>query len=129
MKRLLSILALAGAACGPGVYTRAEVVYAEPAQYVYVVPMDRLVFVTRDVLVNDGYAVFRVEEEGPNRIIWARRGDDEVVRVFLTPNGERVAVRSLMEVRDRGRHKGWVRQGRAENVVHDLDLRLRADKH
>ncbi|HYT04715.1 MAG TPA: hypothetical protein VEM13_07520 [Gemmatimonadales bacterium] len=129
MKRILPFLALAVAACGPGVYTRAEVVYAEPAQYVYVVPVERVVVVTRDVLMRRGYAVYRVEEAGPNRIIWARRGDDEVVRVFVNPEGQRVMIRGLNEARDRGKHKGWVRKGRAEDVITDVDVRLRAEAH
>jgi len=69
MQRPNLILVLALAACGPGAYTRAEVVYAEPPQYVYVVPAERVVVVTREVLVNRGYVVYRVEQAGPNRII------------------------------------------------------------
>jgi len=48
--------------------------------------------------------------------------------VFVNPEGERVVVRGLTEARDRGRHKGWVRKGRAEDVVADVDVRLRAEK-
>jgi len=129
MRRLYLAPVLALAACGPGVYTRAEVVYAEPAKYVYVVPPERVVVVTREVLVNRGYVVYRVQRAGPNRIIWARRGDDEIVRVFVNPEGERVVVRGLSEARDRGRHKGWLRKGRAEDVVADVDVRLRGEKH
>ena len=129
MQRPNLILVLALAACGPGAYTRAEVVYAEPPQYVYVVPAERVVVVTREVLVNRGYVVYRVEQAGPNRIIWARRGDDEVVRVFVNHEGERVIVRGLTEGRQRGRHRGWVRKGRAEEVITDIDVRLRAEKH
>jgi hypothetical protein len=125
------------AACGPGIYTRAEVVYAEPAQYEYVVPVERVVVVTREVLVERGYTVYRVEEDGPNRIVWARRhrhGDEdededegEVVRVFVTPQGQRVLVRGLTERHDRGKHKGWTRHGRAEEVVAAIDVRLRRE--
>ena len=129
MRSLYLAPVLALAACGPGVYTRAEVVYAEPANYVYVVPPERVVVVTREVLVNRGYVVYRVQRAGPNRIIWARRGDDEIVRVFVNPEGERVVVRGLSEVHDRGRHKGWLRKGRAEDVVADVDVRLRGEKH
>jgi len=129
MRRLYLAPVLALAACGPGVYTRAEVVYAEPANYVYVVPPERVVVVTREVLVNRGYVVYRVQRAGPNRIIWARRGDDEIVRVFVNPEVERVVVRGLSEVHDRGRHKGWLRKGRAEDVVADVDVRLRGEKH
>jgi hypothetical protein len=126
MSRFSLMLVLALAACAPGVYTRAEVVYAEPAQYVYVVPVDRVVVVTREVLVQRGYTVVRVEDDGPNRVVWARRGDDEVVRVFASPEGNRVLVRGINEERDRGRHKGWIRRGRAEQVITDIDVRLRA---
>ena len=139
MKRLFALLALAGAACAPGMYTRAEVVYADPPQYEYVVPVDRVVFVTRDVLVNRGYVVFRVEEDGYNRVIWARRGEDEVVRVFVNPSGQRVLVRGIREIRargddeqrdaheDRGRHRGWRRKDRADEVIRDVDVRLRRE--
>src|SRR5256885_17079299 len=77
MRRYVLTLALVLAACGPGIYTRAEVVYAEPAQYVYVEPVDRVVVVTREVLVARGYQVYRVEDDGPTRVIWARRGDEK----------------------------------------------------
>src|SRR5213593_5202452 len=130
MKRYLLTLAgtLSLAGCAGG-YTRADFVYAEPVEYEYVVPVDRVVVVTRDVLVARGWAVYRVQRSGPNRIIWARRGDDEIVRVFVNPEGERVVVRGLTEARDRGRHKGWVRKGRAEDVVADVDVQLRGEKH
>src|SRR5437773_2285790 len=72
MKRLFPLVMVV-AACGPGVYTRAEVVYAEPADHVYVVPTDRVIVVTREVLVQRGYVVYRVENRGSNRIVWARR--------------------------------------------------------
>src|SRR6058998_4432751 len=127
MLRTVALVSLlATAACVPG-YTRAEVVYAEPAQYVYVAPPERVVVVTREVLVRRGYVVYRVEQAGPNRVIWARRGDDEVVRVFVNPDGQRVTVRGLTEVRDRGKHRGWVRKGHAEEVVADVDVRLRGE--
>src|SRR6266705_6785937 len=129
MKRTQQCLLVAGAlslAGCAGSYTSAAVVYSEPAEYVYVVPVDRVVVVTREVLVDRGWTVYRVERSGPNRIIWARRGDDDVVRIFASPTGQRVAVRGLWEARerkarrehgdhdrdnDRGRHKGWVRRG------------------
>ncbi len=135
MKRQLLVLAatlsLAGCAAGGG-YASAEYVYAEPVEYEYVVPVDRVVVVTRDVLVARGWTVYRVQRSGPNRIIWARRGDDEVVRIFATPRGERgerVAVRGLQEERergDRGKHKGWAKRGQPRDIITDIDVRLKA---
>ncbi|HYU10398.1 MAG TPA: hypothetical protein VEK77_13565 [Gemmatimonadales bacterium] len=130
MKRHLLILAatLSLAGCAGG-YTSAEFVYAEPVEYEYVVPVDRVVVVTREVLVTRGWTVYRVQRSGPNRIIWARRGDDRIVRIFATPRGERVAVRGLQEERERGdhgRHKGWAKRGEPRDIITDIDVRLRA---
>jgi len=130
MKRYLPSLAatLSLVGCAGG-YARAEYVYAEPAEYVYVVPVERVVVVTRDVLVARGWTVYRVERSGPNRIIWARRGDDQVVRIFATPQGERVVVRGLEEGRERGdhgKHKGWAKRGQAHDIITDIDVRLKA---
>src|SRR5919197_2021110 len=132
MQRNLIFLAatLAVVGCAPG-YTSAEFVYAQPAEYEYVVPVDRVVVVTREVLVTRGWEVYRVQRSGPDRIIWARRGDNQIVRIFATPRGERVVVRGLWEERarrrhgdkdeddhdedddhgDHGRHRGWVNRG------------------
>ena len=121
-------LAGAAAACAGG-YTSAGVAYAEPAEYSYVVPVDRVVVVSREVLVGRGWAVYRVERSGPRRIIWARRGDGEIVRIFATPDRNRVAVRGLWEVRerhDRGRHKGWTKKGAPRDIIADIDVRLRS---
>jgi len=132
MKRTPHYLLVAGAlslaGCAPG-YTSASVVYAEPAEYVYVVPVDRVVVVTREVLVNRGWVVYREERSGPNRIIWARRGDDEVVRIFATPQRQQVAVRGLWEARerhDRGKHKGWEKRGAPRDIITDIDVRLKS---
>jgi len=132
---LMAPLSLAGCLAGGG-YASAEYVYAEPVQYEYAVPVDRVVVVTRDVLVTRGWTVYRVERSGPNRIIWARRGDDDVVRIFATPRGERVGVRGLWEARerdehdrgehDRGKHKGWTKRGEPRDIITDIDVRLRA---
>ncbi len=93
MRRLLPLpLLLAATAClSGGGYMSAAVVYAEPPVAVYEVPVDRVVVVSREVLVSRGYVVYHVDRRGPNRVIWARRGDDEVVRLFVTPQGQRVA--------------------------------------
>ena len=130
MKRHLLILAatLSLAGCAGG-YTSAQFVYAEPVEYEYAVPVDHVVVVTREVLVTRGWTVYRVQRSGPNRIIWARRGDDRIVRIFATPRGERVAVRGLQEERERGdhgRHKGWAKRGEPRDIITDIDVRLRA---
>jgi hypothetical protein len=126
---LAATLSLAGCAMGGGGYASGEYVYAEPVEYEYVVPVDRVVVVTRDVLVTRGWTVYRVQRSGPNRIIWARRGDDDVVRIFATPRGDRVAVRGLWEARergDRGKHKGWAKRGQPRDIITDIDVRLKA---
>src|SRR5712664_347130 len=122
---------LAAAACVPG-YTRAEIVYGEPAEYVYVAPPERVIVVTREVLVQRGWVVFRVEQSGPSRVIWARRDSDEsdeVVRIFVTPQGDRVAVRGLREARERGRHRRWERRGPPREVIEDIDGRMKEREH
>jgi hypothetical protein len=129
MQRYLMILAatLGLAGCAGG-YTSAGFIYAEPAEYTYVVPVDRVVIVSREVLVSRGWVVYRVERRGPNRVIWARRGDNQLVRIFATPQGERVVVRGLWEERergDRGRHKGWSKRGQPRDIIADIDVRLR----
>ncbi len=124
----LTIGALAAAAavagCAPG-YVSAGAVWTEPAGYYYAEPMDRVVVVTQDVLVERGYTIVRVEQEGPQRIIWARRGDDDMVRVFARPEGDRIALRGLEEHQDRGKHKGWERRGNAPDVLADIDTKMR----
>lgn len=130
MKRYLILLAaaLSVAGCAPS-YARAEYGYDEPDDYVYVVPVERVVVVTRDVLVTQGWTVYRVERSGPNRIIWARRGDDKVVRIFASPQGQRVVVRGLWEERERndhGKHKGWAKRGEPRDIIAAIDVRLRA---
>lgn len=117
--------ALTLGACAGG-YTSAEFAYVEPAEYAYVVPMDRVVVVSREVLVSSGWTVFRVERSRSGRILWARRGPDEVVRVYATSRGDRVQLRGEREVReDRGRHRGWVKRGNARAVMAAIDVRLR----
>jgi hypothetical protein len=124
MKRYLLILAapavLSVASCAPG-YARAE--------YAYVAPVDHVVVVTRDVLVTRGWTVYRVERSGRNRVIWARRGDDQIVRIFANPHGERVVVSGLREERERGdhgKHKGWSKRGQPNDIIAEIDVRLRA---
>lgn len=122
----LAAVAVFAGGCAPD-YARAEVVYAEPAPYYYVEPVDHVVVVSQAVLVQRGYTVVRVEHDGPNRVIWARHGDDDMVRVFVRPEGERVSVRGLEERQrhDNGKHKGWERHGNADDVLGDIDSRMK----
>src|SRR5260370_41865229 len=122
---LLLIACLGLAEWAPSGSSRSVIRYGEPTECGYVTPVERVVVVAREVLVSRGWEVCRVEERGPNRIIWARRGEDEVVRVFATPAGERVAVRTVAEQRDRGRHRGWERREPPREIVGDIDGRLR----
>lgn len=41
----------------------------------YAVTTDRAIIVTRDVLVRQGYEVIRVEDRGPDRVVWYRAGN------------------------------------------------------
>lgn len=128
-----SVVSVAG--CASGGYTTASFVYAEPAERVYVVPVDRVVVVSRDVLVDRGWVVYRVQRSGRKRIIWARRGDDEVLRIFVSPEGERVVVRGLREEREwedddddrehRRRHTKWKKRGPPHEIIAAIDIRLR----
>jgi hypothetical protein len=131
VKTILRFLPVAGAlslaGCAAG-FTSATVAYGAPAEYVYVVPVDRVVVVTREVLVSRGWAVYRVQRSGSSRIIWARRNDDEIVRIYATPRGRHVTVRGLHEVRerrDRGKHKGWHKRGSPQDIIVAIDVRLR----
>lgn len=129
MKRAILMLPLLGlTACLAGGYTSAAVVWSEPVEYVYVEPIDHVVVVSREVLISNGYTVYRVTNSGYNRIIWARRGPDEMVRIFVSPSGSSVAVRGVIEVRergDRGRHRGWERRGSPNRVLAAINGKLK----
>jgi hypothetical protein len=130
MKRAILMLPLLGlTACLTGGYTSAGVVWSEPVEYVYVEPIDHVVVVSREVLVTNGYTVYRVTRSGYNRIIWAHRGNDEMVRIFVSPSGSSVAVRGVIEVRergDRGRHRGWERRGSPNRVLAAINGKLKS---
>lgn len=128
MKRYLmtlaALLSLSGCASG---YGRAEYQSREP-EYAYVVPVDRVVVVSREVLVTRGWTVYRVQRTGDNRVIWARRGDDEIVRIYASSHGQHVVVNGLREERergDRGKHKGWSKRGQPHDIIAEIDVRLR----
>jgi hypothetical protein len=130
--KLLPILLLGAAACAPGVYyAGADVIYTEPVEYAYIAPLDRVVVVSREVLVNRGYTVFRVEHARGGRMIWARRGDDDIVQIYAAPSGRHVTLRAVRETRERGngRHRGWVQQGPPRRIVSAIDTRLRHGRH
>lgn len=127
-----SVVSVAG--CASGGYTSPSFVYAEPAERVYVAPVDRVVVVSRDVLLDRGWVVYRVQRTGRNRIIWARRGDDELIRIFATREGERVVVRGLREEREwednnddreHRRHKKWKKRGPPHDIIAAIDVRLK----
>ena len=119
MKGMYLMVPLVLAACtASGGYTRPAVVYAEPVEYVYVAPVDQVILVSRDALVSNGYTVYQVTRAGPDRIVWARRGSDEMVRIYVTPSGRNVLVRGVTEVRhDKGKHRGWQRRGSPNSVL------------
>jgi len=124
----VSVTLLSAACLGGGGYVSTGVVYSEPVEYVYLVPMDRVVVVSRDVLVTQGWTVYRVQRTGGGRVLWARRGNDDVIRVFATPQGNRVELRGVREIRakGRGKHRGWERHAAPRDIIAAIDLRLRA---
>ena len=128
MKRAFLMLPLLGlTACMVGGYTSAAVVWSEPVEYVYVEPMDRVVVISREVLISNGYTVYRVTSYNGGRVLWARRGDNEMVRIFVSPSGGYVGVRGVIEVRDhdRGRHRGWERRGSPNRVLAAINGKLK----
>lgn len=126
MHLALSATLLSAACLSGGGYASTGAVYSEPVEYAYVVPMERVVVVSQDVLVSQGWAVYRVERSGNSRVLWARRGPDEVIRVFATPQGNQVVLRSVHEVRvkDRGRHRGWQRRESPRGLIAAIHGRL-----
>src|SRR2546425_6858993 len=61
----------------------------------YAVTNDRALVVTREVLVKQGYDVVRVENNGPDMVVWYRRGDigrgrgkGPPVRMGIPPAGD-----------------------------------------
>lgn len=134
MKRaflMLPLLGLTGCLMGAGYTSTAVVWSSEPVEYVYVEPIDHVVVVSREVLISNGYTVYRVTRSGGGRILWARRGDDEMIRIFVSPTGRQVAVRGVFEVRergDRGRHRGWQRRGSPDRVLAAISVKLKRDK-
>jgi hypothetical protein len=123
---LLSVILLAGACAPSGEYVSTTLVYREPPAFMYEDgDVERVVVVSREVLIERGYTVFRVVRDGPNRVLWARHGNGEVVRVFVSPTGRRVALRSVRDVRDPN-HRHWVRGEPPNDIVRDIDVRVRA---
>jgi hypothetical protein len=49
--------------------------FAQGGPKKYKVSTDRAIVVTREVLVRQGFQVIRIEERGPDRIVWYRQGN------------------------------------------------------
>ena len=120
------LLLTVGACASSGGYVRTDLVWAEPPEAFYPVGLERAVIVARDCLVDRGFVVFRVDREGPRRVLWARRGPDTLVRVLLRRDAERdrVALRSIAEWHDRD-HDRWIRRDSPREVMSEIDVRLR----
>lgn len=81
----------------------------------YAVTSDRAVFVTRDVLVRQGYQVIRVEHHGPDEVVWYRAGNRGRGRGWGPP------VRMVIH-RDADR---VIFVDTPSSILVDIDLRLR----
>jgi hypothetical protein len=126
-----ALVALSVSACAGG-YGAAEIAYVRPARYAYVLPMDRVVVLTRAALVDDGWTVFRVQRVGRDRILWARHGPDQRVRIYAHARGDRVYLRGERDERPEGGHgrlEGWVRRGDARHLMASVDSQLRSREH
>jgi hypothetical protein len=53
--------------------------------------LDRAVQAAREVLSEEGWTVFRVDRSGADRVVEARRGGDELLRIYVT-SGENDTV-------------------------------------
>lgn len=69
MRALWMVIALAAAALPAQAQGRG----GGPKRYA--VTTDRAIVTTRDVLVRHGYEVIRIEDKGPDRIVWYRAGN------------------------------------------------------
>src|SRR5437867_13415182 len=72
----------------------------------YAVTNDRALVVTREVLVRQGYDVVRVENAGPDVVVWYRRGDmgrgkgkGRPEKMVIDREADRVVVRDARSAR------------------------------
>jgi hypothetical protein len=101
--------------------TETTSVYAEqPALLFERVPLEEVTGWTREALAAHGFVVVRITRSGYDRIVWARHGHDELVRIFLTPEGRRIAVRGVRYLRE-GKGTEWTRREPPVAVIRDLD--------
>jgi hypothetical protein len=129
-KFLPSIALGAALACGGGSYSTPTPEYTENGngdgsfnEAVVVVrggtvSMDDVVDVSRSVLTDEGWTVYRVDRSGDDRVIEARRGSDEMLRIYATPQGGDLSLR------------GWVQkngepQGSPRDILSAIELRLK----
>jgi hypothetical protein len=82
------------------------------------VTIDRVVETTRDVLQEEGWTVFRVNRSGSDRVIEARRGGDELLRIYATPHEGDVALRGWRQ--ENGEPKGF-----PSEILQAIELRLK----
>ncbi len=56
----------------------------------YTVTVNRAIVVTKEVLVRRGYQVVRIEQRGPVRVLWYRRGTGKLVRLIIRRVEDRI---------------------------------------
>ena len=124
--RILSFVVAAGA-CHHDPYVgtaQPTTVYAEPAALTYErVTVEHVVSVVREALTEQGYTVAKVSSDSLSQIVWAKRGNDEVLRVFVTPQGRRLAIRSMRELRGKNPDE-WERREPPAEVIKAIDRRM-----
>jgi hypothetical protein len=100
-KFLAFIVLSTAVACGGGSYSNPEPATGDDegngndaaVTNADAVPIDRVVGVARGVLADEGWTVFRVDRSGNDHVIEARRGGDELLRIYVTPNEDELMLR------------------------------------
>jgi hypothetical protein len=80
--------------------------------------MDQVVDAAREVLQEEGWTVFRVDRSGTDRVIEARKGGNELLRIYATPKEGDVALRGWRQ--ENGEPKGF-----PTDILQAIELRLR----
>ncbi|HXE58834.1 MAG TPA: hypothetical protein VNK43_12605 [Gemmatimonadales bacterium] len=81
----------------------------------YAISTDRAVVVTRDVLAKQGFEVVRIEESGPTRVVYYRRGS----------NGKGKGKGPVQKLVIRTVERRIVFEETPPDILVDIDLRLR----